>query len=79
MFKRRIGPDPHINNAKSPSTSGCPDIWELENGNFAIIGCDLTESLATSLPSTASCGTEERIVVIPRATLTNAKQEIPDR
>ena len=77
MFKRRIGPDPHADNAKSLSTAGCPDIWELTNGDFAIIGCDVTESLSGLLPPTASRAAEERIVVVPRATLTKAKNDIP--
>jgi hypothetical protein len=79
MFKRRIGPDPHVNNAISPATAGCPDLWEMENGDFAIIGRDMTEQLARLLPPTASCGTEERIVVVPRRTLTNAKSDIPTK
>ena len=77
MFKRRIGSDPHADNARSLSTAGCPDIWELMNGDFAIIGCDMTESLSILLPPTASCGIEERIVVIPRGTLTKARNDIP--
>jgi hypothetical protein len=77
MFKRRIGHDPHAGNAVSVSTAGCPDIWELATGDFAIIGCDMTGKLSGALPPTASCGAEERIVVIPRATLTRAKNYIP--
>ena len=77
MFKRRIGRDPHADNTMSASTAGCPDIWELANGDFAIIGCDMTGRLSSALPPTASCGAEERIVVIPRATLTRAKNDIP--
>ena len=78
MFKRRIGLDPHAHNAVSVSTAGCPDIWELANGDFAIIGCDMTGELSSALPPTACCGAEERIVVIPRATLTRAKNDIPN-
>jgi hypothetical protein len=77
MFKRRIGPDPHAGNARSLATAGCPDIWELTNGDFAIIGCDMTEYLSNLLPPTASRGIEERIVVIPRGTLTKARNDIP--
>jgi hypothetical protein len=77
MFKRRIGRDPHADNAKSQSTAGCPDIWELMNGDFAIIGHDMTEVLSNLLPPGASCGIEERIVVIPRQTLTVARNDIP--
>ena len=79
MFKRRVGPDPHADGVMSLSTAGCPDIWELTNGDFAIIGRDETEALESLLPASAGCATEERIVVIPRATLTKAKNDIPSK
>ena len=76
MFLRRIGPDPHANGAKSAGCCGCPDIWELENGDFAVIGEDITASQAM-LPPSASCGPDERMVKIPRGTLVLAKDYIP--
>ena len=78
MFVRRLGPDPHANGAQSAGCHGCPDIWELENGDFAVIGADLRD-LEGKLPPTASCGPDERIVRIPRKTLVLAKPDIPDR
>ena len=77
-FIKRLGPDPHANGAKSAGCAGCPDIWELENGDFAVIGTDIT-SAAGILPPSAGCGPEERIVRIPRQTLVLAKRDIPDR
>ncbi len=77
MFAKRIGPDPHANGAKSVGCQGCPDIWELDNGDFAVIGDDITGA-AGQLPSSAGCGPDERIVRIPRATLVLAKPDIPD-
>lgn len=77
MFKNRLGPDPHANGAKSAGCSGCPDIFELENGDFAIIGADITAA-AGQLPPSAGCGPDERIVRIPRKTLVLAKRDIPD-
>jgi hypothetical protein len=77
MFKRRIGPDPHANGALTYAAEGCPDIFELESGDFAIIGSDITK-LAAQLPKDASCGHDERIVRIPRKTLVLAKRDIPD-
>jgi hypothetical protein len=74
---RRIGPDPHANGRKSSSASGCPDILELENGDFAIIGIDITEQAIGILPSSAGCGPDERIVRLPRGVLTGARPEIP--
>ena len=78
MFVKRLGPDPHAGGAKTYGCQGCPDIWEMEDGNFAVIGTDVT-TLASNLPPTASCGPDERIVKIPRKTLVLAKGDIPDR
>jgi len=77
MFLRRIGPDPHAGGLQTPGCSGCPDIWELENGDFAVIGGDITD-LAPRLPATASCGPDERMVRVPRRILVGAKSAIPD-
>ena len=79
MFLRRLGPDPHANGAQTVALKGCPDIFELDSGDFAIIGSDITEISASHLPPTASCGPDERIIRIPRKTLILAKPEIPDR
>jgi hypothetical protein len=78
MFLRRIGLDPHANGAQSAALRGCPDIWELENGDFAIIGIDITDAAIPKLPPTAGCGSDERIVRLPRNLLVNAKRHIPD-
>lgn len=78
MFLRRLGPDPHANGAKTSGGYGCPDIWELENGDFAVIGADITD-LAGKLPPSASCGPDERMVRIPRKTLVLAKHDIPEK
>ena len=78
QFLRRLGPDPHANGAQTASLAGCPDIFELENGDFAIIGVDITE-FASLLPPSAGCGPDERMVRIPRKTLIGAKADIPER
>ena len=77
VFLRRLGPDPHANGAKTVALNGCPDIFELENGDFAIIGLDIT-ALAAQLPPSAGCSPDERMVRIPRKTLVLAKRDIPD-
>jgi hypothetical protein len=79
MFTKRIGPDPHANGAKCAGGDGCPDIWELNNGDFAIIGIDITDAAIGNLPPTAGCGRGERIIRLPRNLLVNAKRDIPDR
>jgi hypothetical protein len=78
IFIKRIGPDPHANGAKSVGCHNCPDIWEIEGGDFAVIGIDIT-NLAGALPPSAGCGPDERIVRVPRNILVNAKADIPDR
>lgn len=78
MFLRRLGPDPHANGEQTAAASGCPDILELETGDFAIIGIDITARGLPQLPPTVGCGPDERIVWIPRKTLVRAKPDIPD-
>lgn len=56
----------------------CPDIWELNNGDIAVIGRDLTESYAPRLPEGVSVGVDERLIIIPGAMLRAAKADIPD-
>ena len=76
-FHRRLGPELAANRCNW--TFGCPDIFELADGDFAIIGCDITAMAAGKLPPTAGCAPDERIVRIPRNLLIHAKADIPDR
>jgi len=71
MFSRRLG------RALCSGGHSCPDILELESGDFAVIGKDITNEAATRLPPGSGCGADERIVRIPRATLVFAKSDIP--
>lgn len=77
MFKRRIGPDPHAGQERTPGLHGCPDLWELDNGDFAVIGRDITAEAGRQLPAGVTCGPDERIVVIPRRALVHAGPDIP--
>lgn len=78
MFKKRLGPDPHANGEATGGARGCPDIWEMEDGSFMVIGARKTKELESLLPESASCGHDEEIVIIPRKTLLRAKKDIPD-
>jgi len=78
MFKRRLGPDPHANGAQTKSLCGCPDVFEMADGDFAIIGLNITKAGRSNLPADASCGPDECIVKIPRKTLVLAKPDIPE-
>lgn len=78
-FLRRIGPDPHANGRQTIALCNCPDIWELANGDFAVIGIDITDAARRKLPPTAGCGPDERVVLIPRNLLVEAKSDIPNQ
>lgn len=71
MFVRRLGPQ-----RRCAGGSACPDILELENGDYAIIGLDITGEAAGKLPQGSGCGTGEKIVRIPRSLLTMAVSNI---
>ena len=77
-FLRRLGPDPHAHGAQTPALDGCPDIWELADGDFAVIGIDMTDTAIDQLPPSAGCGLDERIVRVPRRTLILARGDIPE-
>ncbi|MBQ1000034.1 hypothetical protein KBY32_26140 [Streptomyces sp. RK62] len=73
---RRIGVPP--SHRGSTGGGNCPDIFELADGNFAVIGREATDALDSDLPADASRADYERIVVITRETLIRAKADIPD-
>ncbi|MEU8893026.1 hypothetical protein [Streptomyces sp. NPDC048442] len=72
---RRIGVSPRARGSMSGQT--CPDIFELSDGDFAVIGTDSTDTLEHLLPADARRADYERIVVITRETLIRAKADIP--
>lgn len=55
---------------------GCPDILEMESGDFAVIGTDITSD-APKLPAGSGCGADERIVQIPRSLLVALREVLP--
>ncbi len=75
-FHRRLGSDPHANGRRTPAADGCPDLWELDDGDIAVIGIRITSAMAGRLPPTAGCGTDEEIVRVPRGTFLAAKADI---
>lgn len=76
-FLRRLGKSAHELGTTAGNAS-CPEIWELDNGDVAVIGTDLTASYAGRLPAGVSVDPGERLVVIPRSTIVSAKADIPD-
>jgi len=72
---RRVGLSPAQRG--SAGNCSCPDIFELTDGRFAVIGTDATAELDGLLPPDASRADYERIVVITRETLVAARGDIP--
>jgi hypothetical protein len=73
---RRIGVSPRERGCNTGET--CPDIFELSDGNFAVIGTEATRELDMELPADAARADYERIIIINRETLIRAKADIPD-
>ena len=74
---RRLGKTPK-ERGDTTGVSGSPDILELQDGSFAVIGEDITDLVGRQPLPNAKCATNERIVRITRATLVSAKKDIPD-
>lgn len=76
-FERRLGKSAaelqHTN-----GRDGCPELWELDNGDIAVIGRDLTEAYQTRLPDGVTLRSDERLVVLPGSMLSSAKPDIRD-
>ncbi|MFI6560979.1 hypothetical protein [Streptomyces sp. NPDC050534] len=53
-------------------------MFELSDGRFAVIGLEMTEEIRGLLPSDAGVGPGERVVVLPREVLVDARSDIPE-
>ncbi|MBV2363432.1 hypothetical protein ACFPZ0_12430 [Streptomonospora nanhaiensis] len=76
-FRRRLGKTA-AELEVSRVDNDCPEIWELDNGDIAVVGRDATKRFADRLPPGMSVGPDERLVVIPGVMLRAAKPDIPD-
>lgn len=74
MFKQRLG---SLTTETQLCAHGCPDIIEMESGDFAVIGADITSDASGRLPAGSGCAPSERIVRIPRQLLIRARADIP--
>ncbi|WP_046468851.1 hypothetical protein [Allosalinactinospora lopnorensis] len=63
-FKRRLGKTA-AELGDSRIGKDCPEFWELDDGDVAIIGRDATRLLADRIPPQVSMAPDERIVVVP--------------
>ena len=77
LFERRLG-KPARELGNSDNKNECPDIWELDNGDIAVIGRDLTAVYSPRLPEGVTVAPDERLVVIPGNMLSAAKADIAD-
>ncbi|AEM87141.1 hypothetical protein [Streptomyces violaceusniger] len=77
LFAKRLGKSA-AELGNSEDEEKCPDIWQLDNGDVAVIGRDLTAVYASHLPTGVSIGPDERLVVIPGNMLIAAKVDILD-
>jgi hypothetical protein len=77
VFLRRLGKSAE-ELGTTQDKNGCPDIWELDIGDVAVIGRDLTETYHAALPEGVTIAPDERVVIIPGVTLRAAKPDIAD-
>ncbi|MBB5997395.1 hypothetical protein [Streptomonospora salina] len=73
-FERRLGKTAAEVGA-SRVGKDCPEFWELDNGDVAIIGRDATDTLGGRLPEGVGMAEDERIVVVPGAQF---RSTVPD-
>lgn len=73
---RRLGPS--TKEHACTSDLSCPDLFELSDGRYAVIGADMTAELRPLVPADAGVAPHERIVVVSREVLMGAKGDIPD-
>ena len=74
MFIRRLGQNGRLQCANGHH---CPQILEMSDGAFAVVGADITETAVPALPAGPGVGPDEKVVRIPRQVLISARAEIP--
>lgn len=74
MFLRRLRQDERN---VSPAGHTCPQILELTNGDYAVVGDDMTAEAIPAMPPGPGVGPKERVVRIPRHILVDARVDIP--
>lgn len=73
--RRRVGTSP--TQRGSVSGANCPDVFELEDGDFAVIGSLAdAETLASLAKSGATIGLRERVVILHQQVLLDAMRDV---
>jgi hypothetical protein len=74
MFIRRLG---QSGQQQCSTGLSCPQILEMQNGDFAVVGADMTEEAIPAMPPGPGVGPNERVIRVPRQVLIAARTEIP--
>ena len=77
MFLRQLGINQQTQALQCVGGYNCPAVLELDSGDWAIIGEDITAAAVGQLPAGSGCGPSERIVRVPRELLIRARADIP--
>ncbi|WP_406121248.1 hypothetical protein [Streptomyces sp. NBC_00989] len=74
-INQRLGVPPQSRG--STSGANCPDIFELCDDHYALIGTERTEEVRRAHPEMRELAPSEIVVVVDRQTLIHAKPQIP--
>jgi len=74
MFIRRLG---QKNRPQCVHGHHCPQILEMKDGDFAVVGLLITDDAIKAMPPGPGVGPKEGVVRIPREILIAAREEIP--
>jgi len=74
---RRICEHPTALGLSPANQKGCPDLWELDTGDFIAIGRDVTDVIDGRPAADLIVNDGERAVLIPRSILVSARKNIP--
>ena len=77
MFLRQLGLTSGKTETACAGGAYCPAVLELTDGNFVVIGEDLTATAIGRLPPGSGCGPMERVVRVPRDLMARMKSEQP--
>jgi hypothetical protein len=71
---RRLG---QSSNAQCAGGFNCPQILEMPDGDFAVVGKIITEDAKKNIPLGAGVGPDEGVVKVPRRVMAEVRSELP--
>jgi hypothetical protein len=69
--KGRIGSTP-VQRESGGNGGNCPDVFELTDGSFAVIGTEATATVSPQLPADAGVSSHEAVTVLTREAFLDA-------